>query len=76
MQMITVSGPPSAGKTSVILKAAACLRAQGHAVGIVKFDCLLSDDDQLYAASCAPITFSSATLRTLTHGANAAGSII
>lgn len=54
MQMITVSGPPSAGKTSVILKAAACLRSQGHAVGIVKFDCLLSDDDQLYAAAGFP----------------------
>ena len=54
MQMITVSGPPSAGKTSVILKAAACLRAQGSAVGIVKFDCLLSDDDTLYAAAGFP----------------------
>ena len=54
MKMITVSGPPSAGKTSVILKAAACLRAQGYAVGVVKFDCLLSDDDQLYAAAGFP----------------------
>lgn len=54
MQMITVSGPPSAGKTSVILKAAACLRGRGCAVGVVKFDCLFTDDDQLYAAEGFP----------------------
>ena len=54
MQMITVSGPPSAGKTSVILKAAACLRDRGCAVGVVKFDCLFTDDDQLYAAAGFP----------------------
>lgn len=51
MQMITVSGPPSSGKTSVILKTAACLRQRGCKVGIVKFDCLFSDDDRLYAAA-------------------------
>lgn len=34
MQVITVSGPPSAGKTSVILKAAACLRDRGCTVGV------------------------------------------
>ena len=54
MQVITVSGPPSAGKTSVILKAAACLRDRGCTVGVVKFDCLYTDDDQLYAAAGFP----------------------
>ena len=54
MRIITVSGPTSAGKTSVILKAAACLRERGSAVGIVKFECLFTDDDQIYAAAGFP----------------------
>lgn len=48
MRLITVSGPPSSGKTSVILKALEYLRAEDFKIGIVKFDCLSTYDDQLY----------------------------
>jgi len=49
MKLVTVSGPPSSGKTAVILQAIAALQAQKWQVGVIKFDCLLSDDDLLYA---------------------------
>lgn len=49
MKLITVSGPPSSGKTSVILKTLDYLKAAGLNVGIVKFDCLSTFDDQLYS---------------------------
>jgi Ni2+-binding GTPase involved in maturation of urease and hydrogenase len=48
MDLVTVSGPPSSGKTAVILKTAQALKAQGINVGIVKFDCLYTDDDLVY----------------------------
>jgi Ni2+-binding GTPase involved in maturation of urease and hydrogenase len=49
MRLVTVSGPPSVGKTAVILKATAHLRREGLAIGVVKFDCLATDDDAVYA---------------------------
>jgi Ni2+-binding GTPase involved in maturation of urease and hydrogenase len=45
MKLITVAGPPSSGKTSVILRLAECLNAR---VGVVKFDCLTSFDKRRY----------------------------
>ena len=48
MKLITVSGPPSSGKTSLIIKTIESLKAQNIKVGIVKFDCLYTDDDILY----------------------------
>ncbi len=48
MRLVTVAGPPSAGKTSVILRAAEGLMGAGHTIGVVKFDCLASDDGRLY----------------------------
>ncbi len=48
MNLVTVSGPPSVGKTSVILKTIASLKERGLKVGVVKFDCLFTDDDILY----------------------------
>lgn len=44
--MITVSGPPSSGKTSVILQTAQHLKLK---IGVVKFDCLTSFDRERYA---------------------------
>ena len=55
MRFITVSGPPSTGKTAVILKAAEHLKGQGLDIGVVKFDCLLSDDDKIYKAHGIPV---------------------
>lgn len=49
MNLVTVSGPPSSGKTSVILKTLESLRDRGLKVGVVKFDCLHTDDDKIYA---------------------------
>lgn len=48
MKLITVSGPPSSGKTSLILKAMENFKEKNLKVGIVKFDCLYTDDDMLY----------------------------
>lgn len=48
MKLITVSGAPSSGKTSVILRLIDCLRQGGQEVGVVKFDCLTSFDQLRY----------------------------
>lgn len=48
MRFLTVSGPPSSGKTSVILRVIEALQARRHKIGVVKFDCLLTEDDQRY----------------------------
>ncbi|ADU26555.1 GTP-binding protein [Ethanoligenens harbinense] len=56
MQMVTVAGPPSSGKTAVILQLAECLRPRGTRMGVVKFDCLLSFDRDRYAEAGIPVT--------------------
>jgi len=48
MKFITVSGPPSSGKTSVICRVIESLKTQQAKVGVVKFDCLMTEDDKLY----------------------------
>lgn len=48
MNLVVFSGPPSSGKTSVILKVIDSLKSRGNKVGVVKFDCLYTDDDVLY----------------------------
>jgi len=55
MKLVTFSGPPSSGKTSVILKSIAALKERGISVGVVKFDCLYTDDDELYAKAGIPV---------------------
>ncbi|PKL29152.1 MAG: hypothetical protein CVV46_02765 [Spirochaetae bacterium HGW-Spirochaetae-2] len=50
MKLITVSGPPSSGKTSVIVHLIADLRHRASRCAVVKFDCLATDDDALYAS--------------------------
>src|SRR5512133_2737081 len=55
MRYITVAGPPSSGKTSVILKTIDELRKDGLACGVVKFDCLSTDDDTLYRNAGVPV---------------------
>lgn len=50
MKFITFSGPPSSGKTSVILKAMDELKNKNYKTAVLKFDCLITDDDKLYAA--------------------------
>ena len=55
MNLVTVSGPPSSGKTSVILKTIEALTSRGLKVGVVKFDCLYTDDDVLYEKAGIPV---------------------
>ncbi|WP_027389069.1 GTP-binding protein [Chrysiogenes arsenatis] len=54
MKVITVAGPPSSGKTSVILGVIDALK-QHQKVGVVKFDCLNTDDDKLYEKRGVPV---------------------
>lgn len=55
MQLITVAGPPTCGKTCVILKTLAHLRDEGMRVGVVKFDCLTSQDAEIFEAAGLPV---------------------
>ena len=55
MNLVTISGPPSSGKTSVILKTIDALKRRNVSVGVVKFDCLHTDDDILYEKAGLPV---------------------
>jgi Ni2+-binding GTPase involved in maturation of urease and hydrogenase len=55
MRFVTVSGPPSSGKTSVILKAAGFLAAHSLTLGVVKFDCSVTYDDAAYEKRGVPV---------------------
>ncbi len=55
MQLITFAGPPSSGKTSVILKAIQSLNRDTGSVGVVKFDSLTSFDHLRYREQNIPV---------------------
>lgn len=55
MKFITVSGPPSSGKTSVILKLINQLSFDNIKIGVLKFDCLSTYDDELYKKVNVPV---------------------
>jgi Ni2+-binding GTPase involved in maturation of urease and hydrogenase len=55
VQLITVAGPPSSGKTSVLIKTLEALNAVGIRAGVVKFDCLATDDDAVYEQAGIPV---------------------
>ena len=55
MNFITFSGPPSSGKTSVILKVIESLKKRELKVAVVKMDCLSTDDDKLYDKAWIPV---------------------
>ena len=55
MNLIIFSGPPSSGKTSVILKTIDALKKQNIKTGAVKFDWLYTDDDLLYQKAGVPV---------------------
>ena len=55
MNLVTFSGPPSSGKTSVILKTIDAIKGRALSVGVVKFDCLYTDDDVLYEKAGVPV---------------------
>lgn len=55
MNLVIFSGPPSSGKTSIILKTIDSMRKRDIKVGVVKFDCLSTDDDLLYEKAGIPV---------------------
>ena len=55
MNLVVFSGPPSSGKTSIILKTIDALKQRNISVGVVKFDCLYTDDDILYEKAGIPV---------------------
>jgi len=55
MNLVTFSGPPSTGKTSVILKLIDALKNRNLSVGVAKFDCLYTDDDKVYEKAGVPV---------------------
>ncbi|MEC9485272.1 MAG: GTP-binding protein [Candidatus Izemoplasma sp.] len=55
MDLITVSGPPSSGKTSILLRTIEHFKQRGLHVGVVKFDCLFTDDDVYFAKLDIPV---------------------
>lgn len=55
MNLVVFSGPPSSGKTSIILKVIESLKQRDIKVGVVKFDCLHTDDDLLYEKAGIPV---------------------
>lgn len=54
MKLITVAGPPSSGKTSVILRLVESMTEQ-RKIGVVKFDCLTSFDNLSYEEAGIPV---------------------
>lgn len=55
MKLITVSGPPSSGKTSVLVNVIRALRQGGQRAGVVKFDCLYTDDGKVFEQLDVPV---------------------
>ena len=55
MNLVVVSGPPSSGKTSVILKTIEAMQGRGIKAGVVKLDCLYTDDDAIYEKANIPV---------------------
>ena len=51
MKMITVAGSHACGKTSVILKTAELLLKESCRPGVMKLDCISSEDDRIYGAA-------------------------
>lgn len=51
MKIVTLAGAHACGKTAVILKTAELLKARGLRCGVVKSDCLYSDEEQAYVAA-------------------------
>ena len=56
MRLVTVAGPPSCGKTSILTRSLAELMRQGTSCAVIKFDCLQTTDDGTYAEAGIPST--------------------
>lgn len=47
-RLVTVAGPPTSGKTSVLRHALSHLHERGLSIGIAKFDCLTTNDAEIF----------------------------
>ncbi len=54
MRVVIVSGPPSSGKTSVVYNMIEAMVGMGYRAGVMKFDCLYADDDEVYRSRNIP----------------------
>jgi Ni2+-binding GTPase involved in maturation of urease and hydrogenase len=54
MKLVIVAGTPGSGKTSILVHAVKLLKSKGHAVAVVKIDCLATDDDERYGRLPVP----------------------
>ncbi|MFM2482399.1 GTP-binding protein [Celerinatantimonas sp. YJH-8] len=54
MKLVTFAGPPSAGKTSVIIKTLEHLKSELK-IGVIKFDALSTSDDIIYRDAGIPV---------------------
>jgi len=55
MKLVTVSGPPSSGKTAVLLKLIPELKGLTKTVGVIKFDCLYANEAERFGKIGIPI---------------------
>ncbi|MCE1274805.1 MAG: hypothetical protein HGB01_07560 [Chlorobiaceae bacterium] len=55
MKLVTISGPPSSGKTAVLVGVIKAMRASGLRVGALKYDCLATDDDVIFTSLGVPV---------------------
>ncbi|MFT3753099.1 MAG: GTP-binding protein [Paludibacter sp.] len=55
MKLVTVSGPPSSGKTAVLLKLISELIRQKKTAGVIKFDCLYANETQQFGKIGVPV---------------------
>lgn len=55
VKLITLAGPPSVGKTSVILRLIEVLHKDKQKAGVIKFDCLTTFDKEPYEKANIPI---------------------
>jgi len=55
MKLVTVAGPPSSGKTSVILHLIRELKKENKSVGVIKFDCISPGDQDIYQNAGIPV---------------------
>ncbi|MDR1727469.1 MAG: hypothetical protein LBT74_06020 [Acidobacteriota bacterium] len=55
MKLVTFSGPPSSGKTSVLAKLIQELARTGESAGVIKFDCLYANEAALFERMGVPV---------------------
>lgn len=55
MKLITLSGPPSSGKSAVLLKLATHLSGESKKLGVIKFDCLYANEAEQFGKIGVPV---------------------